>query len=107
MRGLKQNNDIDVVITDKIFNLYKNKPEWELKKIENWGIDCLSCGEIEMLNGWGPGEWDVQRVIDGAEIIDGLAFVKLEEVLRWKKMMNREKDKKDIEVIEEYLNKKI
>jgi hypothetical protein len=48
----------------------------------------------------------VQNIIDKAEIIDGLTFVRLEEVLKWKKMMNREKDKKDIEIIENYLRGK-
>ncbi len=106
-RGLKQSNDIDAIVTDRIFNEYKNKPEWKLKEIGDWGVELISCGEIEMLNGWGPGKWDTQKIISEAEIINGLAFVKLGEVLKWKKMMVREKDKKDIELIEEYLNKKI
>jgi len=42
-------------------------------------------------------------LIDGAEIIDGLPFVKLERVLAWKKLNTREKDLKDIEVIEKFL----
>lgn len=105
VRGLKESNDIDVVVLTDIFEEYKNKPEWKLKKIESWGIDSLGCGDIELLNGWGPGLWDVQKIIDEAEIIDGLVFVKLEKVLEWKKTMNREKDKKDIEIIENYLKK--
>ena len=77
-----------------------------MTKIESWDVDSLRCGDIELLNGWGPGLWNVQNIIDKAEIIDGLTFVRLEEVLKWKKMMNREKDKKDVEIIENYLRGK-
>ncbi len=55
-----------------------------------------------MLYDWGAG-WDTPVLIENAEIIDGLAFVRLEEVLKWKKSRNKEKDQKDIELIENYL----
>jgi len=38
-----------------------------------------------------------------AEVIDGLSFVLLEEVLKWKKLNGREKDLRDVELIMEYL----
>jgi hypothetical protein len=106
IRGLKESNDIDAVVLPDVFEKYKNNSEWELTKIESWDVDSLRCGDIELLNGWGPGLWNVQNIIDKAEIIDGLTFVRLEEVLKWKKMMNREKDKKDVEIIENYLRGK-
>jgi hypothetical protein len=42
-------------------------------------------------------------LINESEIIDDLPFVKLKEVLKWKKMRNKEKDKKDIELIKKFL----
>jgi len=44
-------------------------------------------------------------LIDDAEIIDGLPFVKLEYVVKYKKQDGREKDLKDIETIEKFLLK--
>lgn len=63
--------------------------------------------EVEVLTEWMPGIWNIEDLIKNADIIDGLAFVKLEEVLRWKKMRGKEKDKKDVEIIEGYLKAKI
>jgi len=34
----------------------------------------------------------VDKLIDAAEEIDGIRFVRLAEVLRWKNLMGREKD---------------
>jgi len=34
----------------------------------------------------------VNKLIDEAEEIDGIRFVRLEEFLRWKNLMGREKD---------------
>ncbi|MDP2856193.1 MAG: hypothetical protein Q8N90_03725 [bacterium] len=56
-----------------------------------------------MWKGWKPGQWDIKQLIREAEIIDGLPFVKLKYVLKWKKLSGREKDLKDIETIERFL----
>ncbi len=56
-----------------------------------------------MWKDWYPGEWDVSDIIAKAEIIDGLPFVTLDTVVKWKKLKGREKDIRDIELIEEFL----
>jgi hypothetical protein len=60
---------------------------------------------IEVGDVWDYGEYnpDPQLLINDADIIDGVPFVRLEEVLKWKKAYGREKDKMDIKLIEEYL----
>ncbi len=103
IRDLKKCNDLDVIVSPRIFDNYKQNPDWHFDATKGWGFGLVLQDEIEMLKEWGPGKWDVAELIKNAEIIDGLAFVKLEEVLKWKKVMDREKDKKDIEIIENYL----
>ena len=66
----------------------------------------LFDGEIEIFNGWAPGEWDPDTLIDGAEEIEGLRFVTLSDVIKWKEMMGREKDFQHIAMIEEYFEHK-
>jgi len=109
IRGLRKSSDIDLVVTDKFFKELEKLPQWKKEK-SCLGSDMLirrdSELEVEALMEWMPGAWDIEGLIKNADIIDGLAFVKLEEVLRWKKMRDKEKDKKDIELIEEYLMKK-
>lgn len=58
---------------------------------------------IEIFDGWKPGKWDINHLIDNADTIDDLPWVKLDKVLEWKKRMGRVKDLKEIPVIEEFL----
>lgn len=69
-------------------------------------VVVLFDGEIEIFDGWAPGKWDVDALIDDAEKIDGIKFVSLENVIKWKTIMGREKDAIHIKMIGEYLNKK-
>jgi hypothetical protein len=44
-------------------------------------------------------------LIKDATVIDGVPYVQLEELLKWKKVAAREKDLKDIVLIEKFLVK--
>ncbi|MDD4897684.1 MAG: hypothetical protein WCZ99_03160 [Candidatus Paceibacterota bacterium] len=104
IRGLKDCHDIDIIIFDDLWEQYKKK-NW--KKGLLYEEEYLFNEGIELWKSWGPGEWDIKQLIEEAEMIDGLPFVKLEKVLEWKKIAMREKDIKDIEIIENFLNKSI
>jgi len=107
IRGLRKCKDIDIIVTEDVFNDYKKRSEWKLKKFDD-NADYLDKDGVELWKEWGPGEWDVNKLIKEAEIIDGLPFVILEETLRWKQINGRPKDLEDIELIKEYLaNKKL
>lgn len=99
IRGLRESEDLDLIVTQDVFDEFKNRGDWnfEIRTCEE-----LQKGNIEMCHEWGPGEWDIDKLINEAEIIDDLPFVRLEEVLKWKKIYNREKDIRDIELIESY-----
>ena len=47
---------------------------------------------------------DAQRVIAEAEEVDGIMCARLAEIRRWKLCMGREKDLKDVELIDAYLS---
>jgi hypothetical protein len=103
IRGLKDCRDVDIIVTEDSWNNYKEKG-WEART-SFYGSFHLWKDEIELYKDWKPGEWDIQQLIQEAEMIDGLPFVKLERVIEWKKIYDREKDWKDIEIIEKFLNK--
>lgn len=44
-------------------------------------------------------------MIRNAEIIEGVPFIRLSELIKFKMALGRDKDKKDIELIEQYLIK--
>jgi hypothetical protein len=56
---------------------------------------------VEIFNGW-LGD-DSNELIAGATVIEGVPFVSLEAVLRFKRRLNRPKDEKHIRLIEHYL----
>lgn len=104
VRGLRDCHDIDVIVTETLWNDYKMKPDWSLARTKNKDkhSDGLRNDNIELWKDWWP-EWDINKLIQEAEMIDGLPFVKLEEVLKWKKQIAREKDLMDVKIIEKFL----
>lgn len=102
IRNLRDCRDIDIIVTDDLWNEYENKNGWQ-KAITLAGDPCLLKDNIEMVKIWRPGKWNTEELIREAEMIDGLPFVRLERVIEWKKLNAREKDLKDIEIIEKSL----
>jgi len=100
-RGLKDCRDIDIIVTEDLWDEYKSKG-WETRVMPR-GSQYLWNDEIELWKDWYPGKWDIKKLIDEAEMIDELPFVKLEHVVKWKRQSGREKDLKDIETIEKFL----
>lgn len=98
-------SDIDIIVTQELWNALNHSNKWQ-KSISPNGSECLTKDNFELWQDWQPGEWDIDKLITEAEIINGLPFVKLEAVLEWKKLYGREKDLQDVEKIENYLKSK-
>lgn len=54
---------------------------------------------VEVLDGWFPEIWSADLLIDGADMLLGLRFVKLHIVAETKKMLNRPQDKLHLAVL--------
>ena|SRR3712207_5472985 len=63
----------------------------------------LESGAIEIFGDWLG--WDVDAIIDGAEIIDGLPFACLEDVLAFKLHHGRPKELEHARLIAEHLRR--
>lgn len=105
LHGLKTlSNDIDVIARGEAWEKAKNFcfPEESPMKFGNFLK--LFDGKIEIYHCWFPKDaWNVDELIDGAEIVDGVRYVRLEDVLKYKKTRNSPKDISDIKLIEDYL----
>lgn len=111
--GIRKVNDIDIVVMPKLFDELIQKG-WKVcrcdkcqamrragtKKqiLKSEGIDILS--EYSWYDKY---QADTEELVKNADIIDGIPFVQLKELLKWKKVADREKDRKDVELIEKFL----
>ncbi len=104
IRGLKDCRDIDIIVTEDLWDEYKQK-NWKLRTRPH-GSHYLWNKKIELWKDWQPGQWYIKQLIKEAEIINDLPFVRLERVLEYKKLLGRKKDLADIKIIKKFLQAK-
>jgi hypothetical protein len=104
--GIRDFKDIDILITEELFDELK-KNGWTVK-VTSWGSNNVVNGIVEA----GPSisscknyEPDITKVIKEADIINGIPFMDLHELMKFKKALGREKDLVDIALIKNYLKK--
>lgn len=107
VRGIREAKDLDVIVSDKLWT--------ELTKrysvFEKDGVQRIDCGnDIEILEN-DSGKTithliPVSEVFANADTIDGIQYMNLEQLKKIKLHFGREKDLKDIALIDEYLKNK-
>ncbi len=105
LHGLKTlKNDIDVIARGEAWEKAKEHCFPEESPMRSGNFLKLFDGKIEIYHCWFPKDaWNVDELIDNAEVVDGVRYVRLEDVLKYKKSRNAPKDKADIEALERYL----
>ncbi|MFP4539720.1 MAG: hypothetical protein ACLFNN_02170 [Candidatus Paceibacterota bacterium] len=97
IRGIREARDLDVVVRDGFYQeLIKEYPEKEKGKIE------INAGDIEIFPAWNSLINEPEEVIGRAELIEGFRFITIEDLVIWKKELDREKDHKDLKLIKRY-----
>ena len=105
--GIRDFKDIDLLVTPRLYEKMKSEG-WQEREVRSdlkkkkKGIFEASP-DIMTVGNYRP---DTKKLIDEADIINGTAFVRLEDVIDFKRAMGRPKDIEDIDLIEKYLNKK-
>lgn len=97
--------DIDLIARGSAWEKAKKIGELKTAPQGSGEMVVIGDGSIEIFKQWVPDYWDVDELIDTADIYEGVRFVSLENVLKWKKLMGREKDLVDVSKIENYLQK--
>ena len=95
IQGIRNSEDIDIIVKPKLWNNLSKKYPKEKEEL-------IRIGNVEVYKNWFPWIADVNKLIEDADIFKGIRFVKLKYVLAWKKEFGREKDKKDILLINQY-----
>lgn len=107
--GIKEIHDIDIVVTSELFERCKNE-NWEhipWTFPEKLGQIYLRKGVVELYLDINCGNFNptIHELIQRADIIKGIPFASLEDVLKFKKEYNRPKHARDIELIKAYLTR--
>lgn len=104
--GIREANDIDMSVTEELFDKLKQSGEWE--EFEKYERPFLKKDvfDINKSLGWEKYSITIEEANKSALFIDGIPFMNLDELIKFKTAMGREKDFKDIELIKEYLNNK-
>lgn len=101
IRGIKDADDLDIIVKPKLWKMLAKK--YPVKDATYEREVWIEIGNIDILKNWKPWFEDSDKLIEEADIIDGVRFVKLEHVISWKKSFNRDKDQVDIKSTENYL----
>ena len=113
--GIRKAKDLDIVVTEDLFQELIKKG-WKLcecekcrTKQQQGSTDRILKGDgVDILSEFSCDDRyfaDTDWLIKNAAIIDGVPYIQLEELMKWKKAAAREKDLKDIILIEEFLAK--
>lgn len=96
VRNIRSANDIDIIVKPELWQDLSKKHKVRDSRL-------IIIDEIEIYKDWLPWIENASGLIDEAELIGGLPFVGLNYVVEWKRQMARDKDLKDIALIEKYL----
>lgn len=101
-KGLRENiHDLDIVARGKTWRRAKRHGDRSIGLVNRARIAQFREGRIQFSAGWVSDEWKAAELIDRAEIIEGLPFARIEDVLAYKHHLNRPKDQQDIERLRE------
>ncbi|MBU0952468.1 MAG: hypothetical protein KKH91_06585 [Elusimicrobia bacterium] len=101
IRGIREANDLDLIVTPKVWRALSKK--YPVKKE---GFESIEIGNIHIF--W-EGSFNkqspiatVMEQINTADVIKGYRFVNLNLIKKFKLLQGREKDKRDLELIKNY-----
>jgi len=103
VRGIiPASNDLDIICRGQAWERVKAIGELEYLSKYDVTVVTMCDGRLSFGTKWAIGEFDIDELIDSAEEIDGLPFVRLEHVTNYKKVSKRPKDLRHIEALKAY-----
>ena len=102
VRGIIEGtNDLDVISRGRAWD--RALGAGELVSLPD-GAKIVSCfdGAVTIGVNWAYGDFDINELIDTADVIDRLPFVRLEHVVRYKEIAARPKDLVHLQLLAEH-----
>jgi len=100
IRGvIPHSNDLDVICRGAAWKHVKLLGT--LSHNDTYNVDIVSMYDEQLTFGttWGIGDFEVDRLINDAELIDDIPFVRLEHVAAYKRARNSAKDRQHIQAM--------
>jgi hypothetical protein len=101
--------DLDIVAIDEAWDMVKINSQNIIEYDKEWDCEHITLfdGKIEIWNGWGPCRYNLKKLIARSEKIEGINFVSIPDLICWKLLRGKEKDKIHLEMIKEYILNKL
>jgi len=100
--GIRKNRDLDVVVTKDVFNKLKNNKKliYSHRRLSGNPSYQTLDHNVELYSTMWPFKLSVERYLKMAIVVKGIRFLPLRKVIKWKKKLNRHKDREDIQLIQ-------
>ena len=96
--GIRAAGDIDLLVSHDVFDNFKHQ-NYKIQQHKD-GSDYISIGRFEIMADWFGNDLETMR--ESAVYIDEIPYWSLESMREWKCDHAREKDVRDIALIDEY-----
>ena len=90
-------NDLDIICRNDAWETVRTAGRPHFLPEYDTTVVSMENGAITFGTAWGIGQFDINTLIDTAEILGGLPFVKLQYVIEYKKIRGLPKDLSHIE----------
>jgi hypothetical protein len=107
VHGMKHTSDIDIVASPELLGHLRQNAEWKTANRPSGepGV-CKGCIEVYPDVNCPAYHPEFQDLLEHAELVEGIPFASLDDVKLFKKGYGREKDFRDIQLIENYFASK-
>ena len=105
IRNMREAEDLDLIVKANLWKVLEDKHGSE-KGIGGPNVKVINLGNIQII--YSPDSKDhTEKLISNSEIIESFPFISLKDLIERKKSHGREKDFRDIKMIEDYLKNEI
>lgn len=103
--GIREARDLDIAVDKKLFEHLKKSKKY-IEEIK-FGRLFLVTDDVEIIPqlNWDDYSTTISQAISSAKKINGFPFLNIEETIKFKRALGREKDFNDIKLIEDYLER--
>jgi hypothetical protein len=106
IRGLRSTEDIDLVATPPLFERLKSQG-WAQKTRPNGQLGLKrGCVEVYLEVNTESFARDINWLIAHSELVEGIPLADLDTLLGWKRTYGRQKDARDVELLEKIIREK-